>query len=602
MPVAELPGNDGAHERMRAGTVPSETWNDEVDVLVVGFGGAGACAAIEAAENGASVAVLDRYHGGGATAASGAIVYAGGGTPYQQAVGFDDTPEEMYRYLKMEVGDAVSEATLRRFCYESRDNLAWLEEAGVPFEASLCPFKTSYPTNDYYLYFSGNEQVNGYRAQATPAPRGHRARGPGISGLTLFRSLENRARDLGTRLRMQTQVQHLVLSRDRKVVGIEGRSIPSGSPWAAIHRRLSSINAKATTYTPPVGSLITAVLERIMDRHAQPYRARARKGVILAAGGFIFNREMIKEYAPDYLRCLPLGTPGDDGGGIKLGQRVGGAVARLDRATAWSFYVPPDILMQGVLVDQMGKRICSEDLYGATQGAHIAASGGQAFLIIDRNTYREGIRKLRDQAALFQVLYMLPALLVGRKKAPTLDALAAKLGISISGLQETMSAYNAAARQGTPDSRGKTPERCVPQDKPPFYAIDCSLDWRHGIPCSAMTLGGLVVNEETGQVLQADGSATSGLYAAGRNAVGVCSQFYVSGLSIADAVFSGRRAGRHAAHLGERKHDQKDSSSVRRVGHDGLPGLQGTVEAQGTGKHHHPGPSIPQEQSTLCDP
>jgi predicted oxidoreductase len=61
-----------------------------------------------------------------------------------------------------------------------------------------------------------------------------------------------------------------------------------------------------------------------------------------------------------------------------------------------------------------------------------------------------------------------------------------------------------------------------------------------------MTLGGLVVDEDTGQVLRADGSVIEGLYAAGRNAVGVCSQSYVSGLSIADCVFSGRRAGRNA--------------------------------------------------------
>ena len=62
-----------------------------------------------------------------------------------------------------------------------------------------------------------------------------------------------------------------------------------------------------------------------------------------------------------------------------------------------------------------------------------------------------------------------------------------------------------------------------------------------------LTLGGLVVDEDTGQVRRADGSVIDGLYAAGRSAVGVCSNSYVSGLSLADCVFSGRRAGRHAA-------------------------------------------------------
>ena len=77
--------------------------HDQVDV-VVGFGGAGACAALEAAKNGAAVIALDRFQGGGATAASGAIIYAGGGTPYHKAAGFDDRPKEMYQYSKLEVG------------------------------------------------------------------------------------------------------------------------------------------------------------------------------------------------------------------------------------------------------------------------------------------------------------------------------------------------------------------------------------------------------------------------------------------------------------------------------------------------------------------
>lgn len=61
--------------------------DEEVDVLVVGFGGAGACAAIEAVGNGASVLALDRVTGGGATSISGGILYAGGGTSHQNAAG-----------------------------------------------------------------------------------------------------------------------------------------------------------------------------------------------------------------------------------------------------------------------------------------------------------------------------------------------------------------------------------------------------------------------------------------------------------------------------------------------------------------------------------
>src|SRR5665647_3693188 len=99
-------------------------WNAEADVVIIGFGGAGACAALEAAQQGASVLVLDRFHGGGATAASGGVIYAGGGTPYQKAAGYEDTVEEMYKYLKQEVGDGVlSDETLRRFCEGSAEDI-----------------------------------------------------------------------------------------------------------------------------------------------------------------------------------------------------------------------------------------------------------------------------------------------------------------------------------------------------------------------------------------------------------------------------------------------------------------------------------------------
>ena len=110
-------------------------WDAEVDIIVVGFGGAGASATLEAAQWGASVLVLDSFHGGGATAASGGVVYAGGGTPYQKAAGYEDTVEEMYNYLKQEIGQGVmTDETLRRFCEQSKEDIRWLAEAGVPFE------------------------------------------------------------------------------------------------------------------------------------------------------------------------------------------------------------------------------------------------------------------------------------------------------------------------------------------------------------------------------------------------------------------------------------------------------------------------------------
>ena len=114
-------------------------WNLFCDVLVVGFGAAGASAAIAARKTGASVIVADRFDGGGASAKSGGIVYAGGGTPHQKKAGYNDTPDEMFKYLRMETGDSVTEPTLRQFCEDSRGMIEWLESIGANFESSDPP-------------------------------------------------------------------------------------------------------------------------------------------------------------------------------------------------------------------------------------------------------------------------------------------------------------------------------------------------------------------------------------------------------------------------------------------------------------------------------
>ena len=117
--------------------VEGAQWDDVADLVVVGLGAAGITAAIEARERGADVVVLDRFEGGGATSISGGVFYAGGGTHIQEEAGVEDTVDNMYRYLSMEVQDAVSDETLRDFCETSPANVKWLTDRGVPFLAEL---------------------------------------------------------------------------------------------------------------------------------------------------------------------------------------------------------------------------------------------------------------------------------------------------------------------------------------------------------------------------------------------------------------------------------------------------------------------------------
>lgn len=125
-------------------------------------GGAGASAAIEAREQGAEVLVIDRFGGGGASVLSGGVVYAGGGTRYQKEAGFEDSPEAMAAYPRYEVNGVVSDETLARFSRDSVDNLDWLEKQGATFASAMPSYKTSYPADGMYLYYSGNEVVPAY--------------------------------------------------------------------------------------------------------------------------------------------------------------------------------------------------------------------------------------------------------------------------------------------------------------------------------------------------------------------------------------------------------------------------------------------------------
>ncbi|MEV6600012.1 FAD-binding protein [Actinoplanes sp. NPDC051346] len=525
----------------------TEAWHETADVVVVGFGAAGACAAVEAAGAGVRVLVLDRFAGGGATAISGGVVYAGGGTRQQRQAGVADTPRAMADYLRQEVGDAVSAATLRRFCEQSADMLAWLEERGVPFDASLCPDKTSYPTDRHYLYHSGSELS--FAHLAPPAARGHRTHAPGASGRVFHARLAEAARAAGAVVRVQTRAHRLITAADGAVIGVECRTLRDAPAWARLgHRVLHRWSVKPGVYLPGLGRALHRPVAWLEQRYSRSLRIGARHGVVLAAGGFVFDRQLLREHAPDHRGGLRLGTPGDDGSGIRLGTGVGAATSHLDRISVWRFLTPPSALVGGLLVDRAGRRICDESRYGAAIGdAVLRCPDRRAWLLVDSALLAEARRGLRGRASWFQWLQAWWLLGVDRVTAPSLERVARRAGVDAAGLTATVDAYHDAAAAGRSDPAGKPSGSVRPLRQPPYSLIDVSIRPRMFVPAPMLTLGGLRVDEGTGQVLRADGRGVSGLFAAGRTAVGVCSRSYVSGLSLADCVFSGRRAGRSAA-------------------------------------------------------
>ncbi|MDZ7886676.1 MAG: FAD-binding protein [Mycobacterium sp.] len=523
-------------------------WDESADIVVVGYGAAGVCAALEARDGGADVLAIDRFNGGGATQVSGGIIYAGGGTRVQRDAGIQDSADGMYAYLSAEIGDAVRPETLRRFVDSSPAMIDWLSGHGVPFEASICPYKTSYPNNKYYLYFSGSENSGRFRAVTPPVQRGHRAKGPGASGKQIYQPLAVSAQRLGVRTKFLTRAMSLMTDPSGRVVGVRTSTLAyAPGRVQRLYRRCAELAVKPGIYYPPLRATMETLMRRLESRHARTVDVRARRAVILSAGGYIANREWISEHAPAYRDGLQLGTSGDDGSGIQLATRLGAAVDRLDNVSAWRFITPPSALLGSLVVNARGQRFIDETRYGAAVGhAMVQDHDGRAWILADHRLLKQARAQLPTQAIWFQRLQMEAMLRTDRVQGDTLEEVAAKAGVNPAGLRATVAAHNDAAAVGAADPMGKPADFVVPVGQGPFSLISISIKPSLVNPCPMFTLGGLTVDEVTGAVQTPTGAVIPGLFAAGRTAVGICANSYVSGLSLADCVFSGRRAAEHA--------------------------------------------------------
>lgn len=517
----------------------------EFDVIIVGSGIAGISAALEARSSGASVLVVDRGYGGGASGISGGVVYAGGGTVTQQEAGIEDSPENMYNYLIQEVNGIVKDETVRRFCEQSPETIDWLIENGAEFKGTVCPYKTSYPTDQYYLYYSGNEKAWPFSNEAIPAPRGHRQVAPGLSsGKELMRRLIKTAEEKGVVLKRLTHVEELV-EEDGKFTGIRVRTVDAGK--MASHSTLKKYGDKFGNWFPPLGNQLTSMADKKWQSEAKEEVILGKK-IIIAAGGFVFNKEMREQHIGKYKDIYPLGTEGDDGTGIRLGIQAGGTTDHLSHFTAWRFMSPPSHFLNGITVNQQGVRIGREDLYGATH-SHIMITEHDAkgYLILDKNIWQKTKATYKEQTQSFQRLQLYYLFTMGNKKAKTLDELAKKINVPKESLVKSVVDYNLGILNGDGDPGHKIKEYCTPIQDGPFYAIDISIKNAPTFPAPGLSLGGLRVNEETGQILNEKGESIENVYAVGRSAVGICSNGYISGLSLADGIFSGRRAAKHVA-------------------------------------------------------
>ena len=148
-------------------------WDVETDVLVVGFGAAGASAAIEAKRGGAEVTIVETTEaGGGSTVLCGGFIYLGG-TPLQEQLGVKDSVEETLKYMTAAAGPYANQEALKIYCENGPDTYQFCIDCGIKFGENLDLNHGVSGRAGIGLAYSGNELQAPYRDIAVPAPRGH---------------------------------------------------------------------------------------------------------------------------------------------------------------------------------------------------------------------------------------------------------------------------------------------------------------------------------------------------------------------------------------------------------------------------------------------
>lgn len=463
----------------------------EVDVLVVGFGCAGAAAAYEAASGGADVLVLERASGpGGSSAQSGGELYLGGGTRVQKACGYEDDADSMFAYLRAALGPHADEEKLRLYCDGSVEHFEWFVARGVRFQESMYDAPSWMPpTRDGLMWLGENAWP--YDTVTRPVPRGHRPATESWAGHTVMDALVTSCTEAGVRTETDTRAVALIVE-DGRVVGVTAR------------------------------------------RYGEDVAYRARRGVVLTTGGFVDDEQMLADHAPVLLGHGKVSDGLDDGSGIRMAMALGAAVRRMSVVEA-AYTALPAMTCRGMLVNALGRRFINEDVYPGVYSHAALHQPGPCWVILDE----EGLESVPAQ----DLWGVRPTY-----AAETLAELETELGLPPGSLEDTVATYNRHAADGE-DPYFHKAARWLRPLVGPFAAVDPRLGFGatgstpSGTGFSGFTLGGLHTSVD-GEVLSVAGAPIPGLYAAGRATSGIHGEGYVSGTSLGDGTFFGRRVGR----------------------------------------------------------
>tara|TARA_B100001113_G_C21108748_1_gene622157 strand:+ start:695 stop:2230 length:1536 start_codon:yes stop_codon:yes gene_type:complete len=480
-----------------------DSYDDVFDVVVCGFGGAGGCAAIEAANKGAKVLLLERASdGGGSTALSSCEMYLGGsgGTSLQRACGFEDTTENMISYLKACLEEKGDYEKIKLYAENAADHFEWVKSLGVPYKEEAHLGRIVVPETNQSLLFTGNERIYPFLDHAKPIPRGHVPSHEGdFGGKIFFDALKTKVISQGVHMSCDSRLLSLIVDEHNIIQGVTFKK----------DNELSHV--------------------------------RAKNGVVLTTGGFVMNEEMIKKYLPFQSKfAAPYGNPWDEGDGIQIGQAMGANVINMDEAFFGVYFYPPESLTYGIFINNHGERFVNEDSYGARIGFYCSQQPKQQiFMLVQDEDFKHSIYMDR-----------LPIIAV----AETIEELENEAGFKKGSLIETVKTYNEYSKNGEDKDFRKHPDWLKPITKPPYAIIDYSFKHQSSPAYSdksgplMFTLGGLETLP-SGEVLNKKGKIIPKLFAAGRTTAGLprSGKGYASGMSVGDATFFGRMAGISAA-------------------------------------------------------
>ncbi len=559
------------------------SWDRSVDFLVVGSGAAGMTAALRAHDLGGETLVVEKSPlFGGSSALSGGVAWVPN-NPLMAGAGISDSAEEGLRYLESVTAGSSTTEKLRAYVETAPRMMLTLAECShVHFECV-----PGYP--DYYPEEAGGK-------------KGGRSCEPAVfDGLRLgdelerMRLIDKKNLILGGRLTVKVADSKALMAGGWPVArfmlrglfsyytnlrarrkGLVNTNFSLGAALAG-RLRLSLMDREVPVWLDtPLQDLIDdggRIVGALVEREGRPLRIQAKKGVLLAAGGFERNLEMRQRYQP-----APTSDRWTAGCEANTGDTVAPALAKgasldlMDEAWWCPSMLIPSMnpvrvviyeknLPGGVIVDRRGRRFMNEaepyndvgkSMYRANTSEGLAIP---AFLVFD-GTFRRKYSCGPMMPGATTPDWALPKVLEGNffEKSESLDGLARKIGVDADGLIETVRCFNEFARTGkdpdfgrgdslqdryyTAKAEGPNPS-LGPIEKPPFYAVKV-------YPGDLGTKGGFRTDARA-RILTDSDEVIPGLYAAGNCSAAVMGRTYPgAGGTIGPAMAFGYIAAEHA--------------------------------------------------------